>query len=198
MVKEFRFLNPLALKAGGPGYIIVINTATNKVLTTIQCLGCGFPLAVTPDRKHIYVGGSAVSVIDTALNQVTNVIQVASNSGVTLTPNGRHVYVINGIVSVIDTATNQVDTTISVGGPAPAALTGIAITPDGKRAYVTNDSNGIGGAPNSVDVIGTEDNKVITAITVTNPVGIGIIPPPPGIPFRTFQAKLSSTRAFCR
>ena len=50
---------------------------------------------------------------------------------------GKHVYVANGgsaNVSVIDTATNTVLATVPVGTNPRS----IAVTPDGKRAYVTS------------------------------------------------------------
>jgi YVTN family beta-propeller protein len=71
-------------------------------------------------------------------------------------------------VSVIDTLTNTVIDTIPVGnGPL-----GIAITPDGTRAYVTNFFFG-----NTVSVIDTLTNTVIDTIPVGNfPEGIAITP----------------------
>jgi YVTN family beta-propeller protein len=53
-------------------------------------------------------------------------------------------------VSVIDTATNTVVATIPVGNDPFA----VAVTPDGKHAYVTNSD------PNTVTVIDTATNKV--------------------------------------
>jgi len=73
-------------------------------------------------------------------------------------------------VSVIDTANN-----IVVGTPITVGIspTGVAITPDGKRVYVTND-----GFPGTVSVIDTASNTVVgTPIAVGNgPAGIAIIP----------------------
>src|SRR6266699_3240976 len=63
-------------------------------------------------------------------------------------------------VSVIDTATNTVIATIPVGvvanGPNPF---GVAITPDGSRAYVAD-----GGSAGGVWVIDTASNTVVTNI----------------------------------
>ena len=60
-------------------------------------------------------------------------------------------------VSVIDTATNTVKSTVNVGNWPY----GVAVTPDGKKVYVTNDHD------NTVSVIDTATNKV----TATVPVG---------------------------
>ena len=67
----------------------------------------------------------------------------------------------------IDTATNTAGTAIAVGsGPF-----GVAITPDGKTAYVTNDLSG------SVTPIDTATNTPGTAIAVGSaPFGVAITP----------------------
>ena len=71
-------------------------------------------------------------------------------------------------VLVIDTATNSVIATVPVG----VAPSGVAFTPDGARAYVTNDSDS-----NSVSVIDTASNTVIATVEVgTRPVGVAITP----------------------
>lgn len=72
---------------------------------------------------------------------------------------------------MIDTATNTVGSTIPVAaGTSPF---GVAITPDGKYAYVT------GFQANNVTVIATATNTVVATVPVgTNPFGVGIIPPP--------------------
>ncbi|MGH6812854.1 MAG: YncE family protein, partial [Methylocella sp.] len=75
----------------------------------------------------------------------------------------------NGTVSVIDTATNKV-----VGTPITVGILpkGVAVTPDGKHAYVTN------GGSNTVSVIATASNTVVgTPITVGDePLGVAITP----------------------
>jgi YVTN family beta-propeller protein len=86
-------------------------------------------------------------------------------------------------VSVIDTASNTVVATVTVvSGPV-----GVAITPDGKNAYVANSSD------NTVSVIATASNMVVGGpIPVGGlAVGVGIVPPPPGVPFLTFNALLA-------
>lgn len=79
----------------------------------------------------------------------------------------RNLYVTDGstgskLVTVIDTATNQV-----VGAPIEVGLEpfGIAITPDGTRAYVVNTGS------DTVSVIDTATNRV-----VGTPMGVGDVP----------------------
>jgi len=80
-------------------------------------------------------------------------------------------YVANlgGGVSVIDTATNTVVATVQVGiGDGPQ---GVAITPSGAFAYVTNFSS------NDVSVIDTATNTVIARVPVgVGPLGVAIAP----------------------
>ena len=77
-------------------------------------------------------------------------------------------------VSVIDTAPtviNMVVATVTVG----TSPQGVAITPNGTRAYVTNFGDGI--VPGTVSVIDTATNMVVATVTVgRGPVGVAIIP----------------------
>jgi YVTN family beta-propeller protein len=114
------------------------------------------PFAYVTDFRG---SGQSVSVIDTASNTVVAIVPVAANAA-GVAANGKHVYVAHilspGTVSVIDTAPNKVVATIPVGnGPI-----GVAITPDGTRAYVTNESS------NTVSVIDTNTNTVVATVKV--------------------------------
>jgi YVTN family beta-propeller protein len=72
---------------------------------------------------------------------------------------------VSDTVSVIDTATNTVIATIPVG----VAPSGVAITPDGSRVYVTNQNAA------SVSVIDRSTNTVIATVPVDfGPFGIAI------------------------
>ncbi len=106
-------------------------------------------IAVNPNGLTAYVanfgpalvnGGNAVAVIDTTTDTVTSTISLAPASGpfdIAFTPDGSRAYVTDlssNSVSVIDTTTNMVLNTIG-SIPTPA---GIAITPNGRFAYVEN------------------------------------------------------------
>jgi YVTN family beta-propeller protein len=83
---------------------------------------------------------------------------------------------------VIATATNAV-----VGIPIPVGREpfGVAVTPDGKHAYVANAFS------SNVSVIATATNTVVTTVMAGNiPFGVGIMPPSKGISFSAFNAKL--------
>jgi YVTN family beta-propeller protein len=168
----------------------VIATASNTVVEgPITVTDEPVAIAITPDGKHAYVAGETsvvgtVSVVTTATNTVMATIQVGQRpNGLAFTPDGKYVYVANsydGSVSVIATASNTVVATVPVGsGPS-----GVAVTPDGKHVYVTNSVD------NNVSVIRTATNMVVGfPIQVgVGPSAVGIVPPPPGVPFLAFSA----------
>ena len=148
----------------------VIDIATNTIIPTPKLTGVFSPpfvqyLSINPNGKYAYVSSAqngwrgTVSVIDIATNALIKAIGLASAfnfaGGSAVTPDGSAVYVVNPVlhspagtdgVAVIDTASNTVIAApgIASGFSNPQK---VAITPDGKYAYVT-DSSG-----NSVTVI---------------------------------------------
>ncbi len=184
------------------GTVSVIDTASNAVVATVMNLatpaGVASGVAITPDGKDAYVtvdqfvadSQGAVLVIDTASNTVVASVSPAfplwiDPEGVAITPDGKHAYVFErGAVFVIDTASNTRVAAVPVGSSSGQGM--IAITPDGKHVYVTNS------ASSTVSVIGTATNTVIATVGVgSGPAGVGIVPPPPGVPFLAFNAKLA-------
>jgi YVTN family beta-propeller protein len=156
-------------------------------------------ITITPDGRHVYVpyvlfnGTNSppeiVAVIDAATNTVTQTVLIEPASfatiltGIAMTPDGKYAYVSNqgsNSVSVLDTASNTIVKTVLVG-TSPA---GVAVTPDGAHVYVSNQGS------NSVSVLDTASNTVVATIPVTAPSAISIIPPPQGVSFLSFTAKL--------
>jgi len=171
-------------------FVAVIDTASNKVTATINLEGAATGIAITPDGEYVYVtesdiinneGVGVVSVIRTANNTVAaRVIVGSSPEAVAITPNGEYAYVLsdgtvtslggtasNGTASVINISNNTVMTVVIVEvGPQ-----GVAITPNGEFAYVTNYGN------NSVSVINTATNTVSKTITgLSYPYDVAISP----------------------
>ena len=73
-----------------------------------------------------------------------------------------------GRVFVIDTATNQL-----VGAPIPVGFlpAGVAVTPDGRYAYITNNFSG------TISVIDTASRAVVNSINVASgPLGVASTP----------------------
>jgi YVTN family beta-propeller protein len=147
------------LNGSGTTSVVVINTATNAIMTKIplgvvQARG----IAVAPDGKRLYVstyGSNTIKVIDTASVSVVTTVSVGNlPMGVDVSPDGAFVYVANGTgntVSVINTGTNTVVATIPVGNMPYS----VRITPNGTRAYV------VGPGLGNVAVINTQTNTVV-------------------------------------
>ena len=164
--------------------VSVIDTTTNTVVVTVPLPSGSNPagIAITPDGKRAYVangGSNNVSVIDTASNMVVgSPIPVGTSpQGVAVTPDGTRTYVANqggppglisifGTISVIDTASNAVVATIMLPGERAH---GVAITPDGKFAYVTTGNFVIDESDGSVLVIDTASNAVVASTAPPGP-----------------------------
>jgi YVTN family beta-propeller protein len=135
-------------------------------------------VAITPNGKQAYVGNidpSAppgneqlpITVIDTTLKKVVTTIPVAANA-MAIAPDGKAYATEIGAkdqnVVVIDTANNTVVARVHAGvGPWA-----IAVTPDGKKVWVSNQGLIAGDPPNksTVSVIDTATNQVVTTFPV--------------------------------
>jgi len=154
-------------------------------------------VAITPDGTLAYVTDAVASVwvVDTGSNSVIAKIAAGSEpEAIAITPDGKSAYV-NSItcgpllcsgpdnppqlasVEVIDTATGSLTATITIGKlPAEQTpgvlLSGIAISPDGTHAYVSNAEG------NQIWAIDTASNQVVATITtaVLGFVGVSISP----------------------
>ncbi|MFD0348884.1 YncE family protein [Kitasatospora aburaviensis] len=119
-----------------------------------------------------------VSVINLAKRKIVRTIPGAGTGGLAISPNGNRAYVVGvdnkakqGKVSVINTTTGKVTKTIPIGDALPTNGSGryflpseVALTPDGKSAYVVG-SYGHGTAQGTVFAINTATDAV-TPITV--------------------------------
>src|SRR5205807_9428170 len=87
------------------------------------------------------------------------------------------------------TATNTVIATVPLGATGPIA---VAITPDGSRAYVTiRDSN-------TITVVDTTTNTVVSSFPIACPTGIAIGPAPIPIPTPTPQVGPPTSKDQCK
>src|SRR5215831_17771395 len=119
--------------------VSVIDTAAGKVVATIPVSAGPHGMAITQDGRTVYVSGdgsSSVDVIDTATDKVVKTIDVGKTpNGIALTPDNKLLLVTvygENRLALIDTSTQSVASTI----PVPKPHT-VAISPDGKMAYVT-------------------------------------------------------------
>ena len=164
-----------------------IDTSTNMVVATIPTDRGPGSVITSPDSRFAYVShnyyhydyisrritsAKDISVIDTSTNTiVATILTEGWPAGMAITPDGKFIYVAYGAfysgpqwiesrsAAVVDTSINAVVSTISVGS-TPG---GVAITPDGRYAYV------IGGHPflgSNISVIDTSINGVVEAIPI--------------------------------
>ncbi|RDH80111.1 hypothetical protein DVS77_03740 [Mycolicibacterium moriokaense] len=141
---------------------------TSHEVSTIDVGGQPAAVVVAPDGMHTYVsapaqGGNAIKVIDNQTNTVVATIALGdTNPGaIAITPDGTQVYVPDQdgtTVTVIDTSTNTVKDTITLPD-AEGALADVAISPDGKQAYVSQ-----AGERGTVWFIDTETNAVTDTV----------------------------------
>lgn len=119
--------------------VSVIDTAAGKVVATVPVSAGPHGMAITEDGRTVYVSGDAASsidVIDTATDKVVKTIDVGKTpNGIALTPDNRLLLVTvygEDRVAFVDTSTQTVTATLAV--PKPHT---VAVSPDGKLAYVT-------------------------------------------------------------
>ncbi len=142
-------------------------------------------VAFTPDSTRALVAGNGegtVSIADTATGAIaTTVPLVDPGTGapstvhsMVVTPDGRRAYVSNtpssgapsGAVSVIDLEAEDEVARIPMVEPD-----GLAMSPDGRRVYVT------GGSPDGgVSVVDTTVDRVVATIPVPAPRGVDVTP----------------------
>jgi YVTN family beta-propeller protein len=137
--------------------VSLIDTGTNRVLATVAVANGPAAVAIAPDGRLAYVvtdGGYRVAVIDLPGRRVARYLSVPDNSdgfvAAALAPNGRELYLassdyaydssastfryINTKLVVVDTHSGETTAQITIDGALPR---GLAISPDGLRAYVT-------------------------------------------------------------
>jgi YVTN family beta-propeller protein len=169
-----RVAGRLALSADGSrlyaanpqdGTVTVVNTATRAILATIAASGSPTGMALSADGQALYVTNSvddSLAVISTATNGLVRTIPLAGAPAAVAVGTDGRLWVTaqsGNRVSVVNAATGVIERQINVGrGPH-----GIAISPDGSRAYVTNTFDG------TVSVISTTTGTV----TMTIDIGLG-------------------------
>jgi len=147
--------NPNGMPAGPKAYIglfkdnavAVLDTATNRVLSTIPVPTGPHGLVVTPDGRWVFVssdGDSKVSVIDTSTDQIMDTIEVGkSPHGLAITPDGKLILAaVFGANQVVFIQTSEREVYGQVSVPSPH---NIAISPDGRTAYVAAQKQGAAG-----------------------------------------------------
>ncbi len=155
--------------------VSVIDTAQAREIHR-EVVGA-FPggIAVNPTGTRVYVAvgqppegsGARLAVINPTTNRVLEWIPVGGDS-LAVAPSGDYVYTAGGRgVSVVATNCDMTVANIRPNGSADA----VAITPDGRRLYVTN------ALARTVLVIDTATNTVIDTLAVRDGAGLVVIGP---------------------
>jgi DNA-binding beta-propeller fold protein YncE len=129
----------------GPSYIIVVNTARNRIAKRIRVQTRATAIAMAPDGKTVYVIGDHdddidVTPIATATNTAGPPVPVAKGgvgmfTPVAMTPDGKTLYISNTLDRVIPfaTATDKAGKIIHL---TARFVSEIAISPDGSTLYI--------------------------------------------------------------
>jgi YVTN family beta-propeller protein len=132
----------------GDGTVSVIDTATNRVTTTVSVGGS--PSAIAVGRTRAYVlgnfGDDNLLTIEVVSNHVVGRLPIVSPSAVATDRIGQRAYVTafpRNLV-VVDGDRNVVIDTVTLSQENAA---GVAATPDGKRVYAANTFEGTERAP---------------------------------------------------
>ncbi len=186
----------------GDNTVSIVSIAQKSVVSTLDVGESPHHIAFSPDGQYAYITNrgidSTVSVIDTELalsSPFSAVFTIGITAdppkGIAVTPDGLYAFVATGggdltgnQVAVLDlTKKLEVDTDDDpVNGITPIVLyetmqgapKTVAITPDGKYAYVTNLASNPDG-DDTVSVIDTATYEVVDTITVGDrPKGIAI------------------------
>jgi YVTN family beta-propeller protein len=168
----------------------VIDTATNKVVSAGPGKGYVQRIVFSPNGKTAYFANWDSDVVvpkvlvyeSGSAGPTITLPTYGEDNTLTIAPDGKHLYVpyvlYNGtpdfpeIVNVIDTATDAVTQTVVVERASSAnTVDGIAMSPDGRYAYVSNLGS------NSVSVFDTASNTIVKTVSVgTSPGPVAVTP----------------------
>jgi len=152
--------------------IIVIDTATESIINTINLLVSTYDVAIHAHLGKAYITNDAedtVTVYDLINDEISSTIEIGAGStpqAIAINPFMNKVYVANvgdsisnGTVSVIDTITDMVIATVDVG-VSPVAIA-VADKGNSSGVFVANFADADNGNPGSVSVIDAVSNTII-------------------------------------
>jgi YVTN family beta-propeller protein len=131
----------LAVVSVGSNSVTLIDTATNKIKTTIYVGRSPHEAFFTPDGRELWVtvrGQDYISVIDAARMQETRRITMANGPGMTMFgPDGRYAFVCSSFtpeLTVVDAASHQIVSRLPQESPF---CPNIAVTPENDEVWIT-------------------------------------------------------------
>jgi YVTN family beta-propeller protein len=142
----------------------VIDAASHQIVASIPAGPAPVHAVFSPDGRTAYIsdfGGSTITVVDTVTRRTIGTITTPDEPhGMAISSDGATLYVacVSGSVVIIDTRSRQIVATVSV--PGGAAPYGVALSPDGKRLVVTDETFG------DLDVIDTATDTLLGPIVV--------------------------------
>lgn len=171
------------------GTVSMVNTATNKVIGTVNLSVSVQGLAINPDNRRLYIvagdaGSGFISVRDSANLAQVDTIPLSARGGtqpnpqgIAVSPDGQLLYLSDnqdsGAVTILDTATKSTVKSISMG-PGTMPL-GVAPNPNGQHAYFV--FAGPTGQTGQVAVYDVPSNSITGPFNVgSRPVGIAVTP----------------------
>lgn len=153
------------------GTVTVIDTKTDRVVSTINVGARPRGIRTSPDGKLVYVALSfssqqtpgtinKVAAIDAATGKVVGQYDAGTDpEQFAISADGRRLFISNedaGTASILDTESGKIVSTVIVG----IEPEGVTISPDGRWVYVTAETS------NSVSVIDTQKNEVVATFMV--------------------------------
>lgn len=153
------------------GTVTVIDTQTDRVLTTIDVGARPRGIRTSPDGKLVYVALSfssqqtpgtinKIAAIDAATGKVVAKYDAGTDpEQFAVSTDGSRLFISNedaGTASIVDTASGKVVSTVIVG----IEPEGVTISPDGRWVYVTAETS------NTVSVIDTQTSDVVATFLV--------------------------------
>ncbi len=125
----------------GQGAVKIIDVNTKAIIATVPVSPCESAVTITPDGRFVYVldsFGFGPAVIDTTTHDLTFPLRTNIACGrMAITPNGLLAYLVSDDVDsgeVYDLATRKIVTAFDLFG---GNSTDVAVTPNGRQAYVT-------------------------------------------------------------
>lgn len=155
-----------------------LDVATGTIRGSVQVGVEPEGVTLSPDGKRVYVaceGTGNVFAIDTvSLREVGQIAAQSRPRNVAFTRDGKLGFITNEIdasLTVFDPATNSVRTTLALGSDQKLVLPmAMALSPDGKRLYVTT---GRGGSLIEIDITTLQVKRTMTDIGM-RPWGVAI------------------------
>jgi YVTN family beta-propeller protein len=152
------------------GWLTIIDTASHAAVNAIAVDACPETATVSPDGAYLYIthyDTCSVSAVNLTTGTSTALVLRDAPLAVVFAPDSGHAYVRNvRSLTMIDTTTNDVDDIDT--GDLPR---GLRLSPDGKRAYITNFGDG------TLSVVDTITNSVATTVDVPgHPEAVAVSP----------------------